>query len=282
MSSHEISYLLLGHVTQDLTPTGVELGGTATYSSLTACALGHPVRLITSYPQDFQFPSCTQLEIKRTQCDCATQFENIMVQGKRKQFCYSQAKELIPDDIPPTWKQSNIIHFGPVAQEISLKTIRGFPPDAFLCATPQGWMRSWDKEGLVHPVAWEWAAEALPLLKAVVLSMEDVGGDEKKIDELVRLSKILVITEAEDGARVYWKGDARYFPAPHIPIADSTGAGDIFAAVFFSRLYITKDPWAAAKVAVQLASLSISRKGLASIPTTLEINQKMVEIIKQN
>lgn len=279
MSSHEISYLLLGHVTQDLTPEGVVLGGTAAYSTLTACALGHPVRLATSYPEDIQLPSCTHIEIKRTPSEHATRFENIMVDGKRTQFCYSQARELTIENIPPAWQSSPIIHFGPVAQEIPLQTLRSFSRDAFLCATPQGWMRTWDQEGRVRPVDWDWAAEALPSLDAVVLSMEDVGGDERKINDLVQLSKILVVTEADDGARVYWKGDARYFPAPNIPLVDSTGAGDIFAAVFFSRLFITKDPWAAAKMAVQLASLSISRKGLASIPTRQEINQKMVEII---
>ena len=35
-----IDYLIIGHLTQDLTPSGPMLGGTASYASLTARALG--------------------------------------------------------------------------------------------------------------------------------------------------------------------------------------------------------------------------------------------------
>ena len=256
------------------------MGGTAAYSSLTASALGHSVRLITAYPKNVQISRSTQIAMHICESEFATQFENIMIEGGRKQYCYSQAESLQPECIPAEWMHSDIIHFGPVAQEIPLETIQYFPKDAFLCATPQGWMRSWDEEGLVHPFNWEWAQEALPLFKAVVISLEDVGNDEKKIEEMARLSNILAVTEAEDGARIYWKGDARYFPAPNMPISDTTGAGDIFAAVFFSRLRITEDAWASAKIAVQLASLSVSRQGLESVPTSAEIKKSMVEIIK--
>ncbi|MGV8027045.1 MAG: PfkB family carbohydrate kinase [Anaerolineaceae bacterium] len=280
MSSNEISYLILGHITQDLTPSGVELGGTAAYSGLTACALGHSVRLVTAYPQEGKLPSAKKLVIQRCSTENATQFENLMRNGRRSQYCYSQAEILLPDCIPTEWLSSDIVHFGPVAQEIPLETIQVFANHSFLCATPQGWMRSWDEDGLVHPIMWVWAEEVLPLMQAVVISLDDVGGDEKVIDELVRLCKILVVTEAEDGARVYWKGDARYFPAPNIPIVDTTGAGDIFAAVYFSRLFITGDAWQSARIAVQLASLSVSRIGLQSIPTVQDIQHNMVEIIK--
>ncbi len=280
MSSNEISYLILGHITQDLTPSGIQLGGTAAYSGLTACALGHPVRMVTAYPQEINFPSAEKLTIHRCSTQKATQFENHTQDGKRMQYCYSQAENILSDCIPTPWLKSDIIHCGPVAQEIPLETVQFFAGHSFLCATPQGWMRSWDEEGLVHPIAWDWAEIALPLMRAVVISLEDVGGDEKVIDEMARLSKILVVTEAEDGARVYWKGDARYFPAPNIPIVDATGAGDIFAAIYFSRLFITGDAWQSARIAVQLASLSVSQTGLQSIPTMQDIQQNMVEIIK--
>jgi sugar/nucleoside kinase (ribokinase family) len=266
-------------VTQDLTSQGVELGGTAAYSALTACALGHPVRLVTSFPEDLQFPMCSNIEIERIPSKHATQFKNVTFDGKRTQYCYAQAEQIGTAQIPPAWKNSSIVHFGPIAQELPPETLHSFAEDAFLCATPQGWMRSWDENSRVHAVDWDWAAEALSILDAVVLSVEDVGGDEGKISELAQFSKVLAVTEANEGARVYWQGDARHFCAPQFPTVDATGAGDIFAAIFFSRLYITKDPWAAAKMAVQLASLSISRTRLASIPTRQEIDQVMVEII---
>ena len=280
MASNEISYLILGHLTQDLTPSGVQLGGTVAYAGLTACSLGHAVRMVTSFPQEPNLPAVGKMTIHCCLSKKATCFENIMQNGTRSQYCYSQAENILPDCIPASWLQSSIVHLGPVIQEIPPETVQLFKKHPFVCATPQGWMRSWDENGSIHPIQWDWAEQVLPIMKAVVLSVEDVGGDEKIIEEMVRLCKIFVVTEAEDGARVYWKGDARYFPAPNLPIVDATGAGDIFAAAFFSRLFFTDDPWQAARVAVQLASLSVSRSGLQSIPTIRDFHQSMVEIMK--
>lgn len=280
MSSNDLSYLVLGHLTQDITSSGIQMGGTAAYSSLTAHALGHSVRLVTSYPEDIPFSDKERMDIVNIRTDLATKFENIMLAETRRQYCYTQAKSIKTGTIPPQWMDSDIIHFGPVAQEIPLETVLYFSKAAFLCATPQGWMRSWDEQSLVHPIAWNWAEKVLPLLKAVVISLEDVDGDENKITEMARLCEILAVTEAQDGARVYWKGDARYFPAPPISLVDSTGAGDIFAAVFFSRLFSTGSPWVAARNAVQLASRSVGRAGLSGVPTEQEVNQNLVEIIK--
>lgn len=280
MSKNESSYLLLGHLTQDLTPNGYELGGTAAYAGLTALALGNSVRLVTSYPQEVVLSDSLLLSTHNIESSTATQFKNITTAAARKQYCYSQAKNLTPDSIPEEWLHSDIIHFGPVAQEIPPETITCFPDDAFLCATPQGWLRGWNSEGLVHPQEWNWAEEALSRMQAIVLSSEDLL-NERSLQDLIRFCDIVAVTEGQAGAYVYWKGDVRHFPAPNIEVMDTTGAGDIFAAVFFWKLHQTHDPWAAAKSAVLLASTSVSRKGLASIPTQDEINHSMVEIIHE-
>ena len=56
------------------------------------------------------------------------------------------------------------------------------------------------------------------------------------------------------GARLYWNGDVRRFRPPSVKEVDATGAGDIFAAAFFTRLYITRDPWEAARFATPLSA----------------------------
>jgi sugar/nucleoside kinase (ribokinase family) len=60
---------------------------------------------------------------------------------------------------------------------------------------------------------------------------------------------------------------------------DATGAGDIFAAAFFTRLYLTRDPWEAARFATQLAAYSVMRVGLEGIPTPEEIQACRVEVL---
>jgi sugar/nucleoside kinase (ribokinase family) len=118
--------------------------------------------------------------------------------------------------------------------------------------------------------------EGLPLLAradAVVLSIEDLRGDEQKVEELAVICKLLVVTESRDGARVFSEGRVRYFSAPPVEMVEDTGAGDIFAACFFHRLQESQDPWEAARFAVQLSSCSVTRRRLESIPTQIEIHQ---------
>jgi hypothetical protein len=47
-----IDYLVIGHLTKDLTPQGSRMGGTASFASLTGKALGMRVGIITSCGND--------------------------------------------------------------------------------------------------------------------------------------------------------------------------------------------------------------------------------------
>jgi sugar/nucleoside kinase (ribokinase family) len=78
---------------------------------------------------------------------------------------------------------------------------------------------------------------------------------------------------------LYWHGDRRRFRAPKMDEVDSTGAGDIYAAAFFTRMYTTRDPWEAARFATQFASYSVTRLGLESIPTQSEIQACLMEVL---
>jgi sugar/nucleoside kinase (ribokinase family) len=114
---------------------------------------------------------------------------------------------------------------------------------------------------------------------AAVLSIEDVGADEDCIEAMATTCKVLAVTEGPAGSRLYWNGDLRRFRAPVLEEVDATGAGDIFAAAFFWRLYVTRDPWAAARFATHLASFSVKRFGLDGIPTQDEIQTCLVEVL---
>ena len=88
----------------------------------------------------------------------------------------------------------------------------------------------------------------------MVISREDVGGDEEWIEVMAHQTRVLAVTEAAAGAVLYWNGDRRRFRAPQVEEVDATGAGDIFAASFFIRLQATRDPWEAARFATQLSA----------------------------
>jgi sugar/nucleoside kinase (ribokinase family) len=277
--SPSLDYLVIGHITQDLVKGGVMLGGTASYSTLTANALGQKTGLVTSCPKWLHLPELEPISIHRKYCQHATTFENIETEHGRQQIVHHSAAIMGSEDIPEKWLNTKIIHLGPVANEINPAIIDNLP-NTFIGITPQGWMRIWGSNGHVQYRQWQNAQKLLERADAIVLSVEDLQGNEDLINEYAQKTRILVVTEGFNGARIYWNGDIHHVAAPKVNVVDPTGAGDIFAAVFFTRLLAIKDPWVAGKQAVQLASQSVTRVGLAGIPTDKEIQQSMMEIIK--
>lgn len=274
-----LDYLVIGHVTQDLVEGGVMLGGTASYASLTAHALGQRTGVVTSCPKWLQMPELKPIAIYRKYCQYATTFENIQQSDGRRQIVHHSAAMLDVEDVPENWLSSTIVHLGPVAAEIAPSIIQGFS-QSFIGLTPQGWMRVWGADGRVRFQNWMHSTELLQRADAVVFSIEDLQNNEDLISEYAQNTRVLAVTEGAEGARIYWNGDVRHIAAPRVNVVDPTGAGDVFAAVFFTRLQAAGDPWAAGAQAVQLASQSVTRFGLSAIPTREEIEKSMVEIIK--
>jgi len=107
-----------------------------------------------------------------------------------------------------------------------------------------------------------------------------VGGDMEQVERLAQHTRVLAVTEGAAGCVLYWNSDRRRFRAPQFYETDATGAGDIFAAAFFIRLYATRDPWEAARYATLLASHSVTRVGLDGIPTQHEVESCLVEVLQ--
>jgi sugar/nucleoside kinase (ribokinase family) len=272
-----VDYLVIGHVTHDLIPSGSRLGGTAAYSALTAQALGMRVGIFTASGAETDLNVLQGILVVSAPSPYSTTFENIYTQSGRKQILHHQAERLSFKNVPETWRKAPIIQLGPVAQELDAVLPDSFSP-SLIGLTPQGWMRAWDETGQVTQTDWESAEQALGQAGAVVLSVEDVSGDDERIEFMAAHTRILVVTEAAAGARLYWHGDQRRFRAPAMHEVDATGAGDIFATAFFIRLLATRDPWEATRFATQLAAYSVKRPGLEGIPTTEEIQACMVEV----
>jgi sugar/nucleoside kinase (ribokinase family) len=272
-----IDYLVIGHLTKDITPQGPRIGGTAAYSALTAQALGLRVGIVTSWGEEVPLGPLASIPIVNYPTERSTEYENIFTPEGRIQYVRYIAPLLDLYLIPEAWRTAPIVHLGPVAQEVEPGLVRNFPA-SLIGITPQGWLRAWGPESRVHPSEWPEGQFVLERAGATVISIEDVGGDEGRIEEMAASARILAVTEAHMGCRIYWNGDVRRFPAPPVIEVDPNGAGDIFSAAFFIRLWTTRDPWEAARFATQLAAQSVQRSGLESIPTPEEIEASAVEI----
>lgn len=274
-----VDYLVIGHIARDLTPNGVQLGGTVAYSALTARALGLRVGIVTAAGTDISFEPLQEIPVVSLESDTSTTFENIYKYDGRIQYLRSQATKIEFDHIPDVWRNAPIVHLAPIANEIEAELSNNFSR-VFLGVTPQGWMRQRDSDGLVSTCEWENSDSALSQANAIVISREDVNGDDELIEHMAGQTKILVVTEGADGAVLYWNGDRRRFRVPIVDEVDATGAGDIFATAFFVRLSKTRDPWEATRFASLVATHSVARSGLDGIPTSKEIEESKLVVIQ--
>jgi sugar/nucleoside kinase (ribokinase family) len=274
-----VDYLVIGHLACDLGQNQkMTLGGTAGYASLTALSLGLRVGMITSWGSEIPLGVLEQIPKVNYPTEKSTQFENLITPHGRIQYIHYVASPLGLNLIPDVWRNPPIVHLAPIAQEVDPLLARDFS-SSFVGLTPQGWLRTWDRKGLIQRTEWPEASFVLQRAGATVISLEDVEEDENLIEEMAASSRVLVVTEADQGCRIYWNGDVRRIRPPEVSEVDSTGAGDIFAAAFFSRLYQTRDPWEAGRFATYLASLSVTRTGLESVPTHDEIQGCMIEVL---
>jgi sugar/nucleoside kinase (ribokinase family) len=268
-----IDYLVIGHVTHDILPGGTRvLGGTASYASLTAAALGRAVGIVTSLSADANLaPLDTLTTLVRTPSATTTTFENVYVNGHREQYVYTPAAPLTPDVIPHAWRTTPIVHLGPIMRECDPALADHYTGKTFLGLTPQGWMRSSNARGHVFPTPWAEAGHLLPLASAVVLSIEDIGGNWDLAAFYAQQTHVLVVTCGWDGGTIFLDGQPTTFPAVPVTQVDPTGAGDIFATAFFIALASGARPLAATAFAACLAAHSVTRVGLASTPQPDEV-----------
>jgi sugar/nucleoside kinase (ribokinase family) len=273
-----LDYLIIGNLSCDITPDGPRLGGTAAYAALTGHALGLRVGIVTAWGGEMPLDMLDGIRVQVVPSPRSTTFENIYTPEGRIQYIHHVATDISPTDIPESWHHTPIVHIGPIAGEAK-SLVNGQFRSSMIGLTPQGWFRRWDSSGRIESGEWVEAREMLNDAGAAVLSIEDVEGNEELIEGMATECRILAVTEGPAGSRLYWNGDLRRFRAPLLDEVDATGAGDIFSAAFFWRLYVTRDPWEAARFATRLASFSVMRKGLDGIPTQEEIQSCLMEVL---
>lgn len=278
VSLEPVDYLVIGHITVDLTPSGPVMGGSAAYAALTARALGLRVGIVTVRGNEIPLDGLEGIPVVAGEAEYSTTFENLYTPEGRIQYIRKVAPKVDFDLVPEAWRSARIIHLAPVAGEVDPVLPGHFRP-ALSALTIQGWLRTWDESGRVRRCEWPEAGRALAKAGAVVFSVEDVAHNEETIEQYAHATGLVAVTESQAGVRLFWHGDSRRFRAPRVQEVDPTGAGDVFAASFFVRLLNTRDPWEAARFANQVAALSVTRPGLSGVPTAAEVQRCLVEVL---
>ncbi len=272
--------LVLGNVTRDVassTPDGFTFGGTATFASLTASRLGRRTALVTAAAHEPGLPGTLRdVDVELVHSAVTTTFENVYTPTGRVQYVRAVASPLVPANIPDAWRRAPMVHFGPIAQELTHDLLEVFPSTALIGATLQGWLRAWSPDnGRVSPVAWRDAETYLDRLDVVTFSAEDLGGDLLLVEKYAIRARLAVVTENRHGCVVWQQGTRRRFPAYDVEEIDPTGAGDVFATAFLVRYGETRDVETAAQFANCVASFVVEGRGAQAIPTADSVRERL-------
>ena len=261
-------YLILGHFTRDVLPDGTTApGGTSLYAALTAQRLGQRVAVVSApaeLPPDWPPSIAVAFHTSPT----PPTFENQYTPQGRRQILHAASQPIVFADVPVEWRSAPIVHLGPVLGETP-EELAGAFPGALLGVTPQGWMRAWGP-ALPGPVSyrpWHPSESLLRRIDALVLSIEDVKGDEALVRAYARHCRLVALTRGALGATLFVEGQPHpvaAFPATEL---DPTGAGDVFAAALLVWLRETGEPLEAARFAACVAAGSVEGEGASRVPT---------------
>jgi sugar/nucleoside kinase (ribokinase family) len=263
-------YVAIGVVTEDLWPGGgVTPGGTVMFASRSARMQCESVGVITLASADFDIAGVfPDIDVARIDVPHTTQYWNVYNGGNRTQFTRFAGVRLGAADIGERYRNTRIAHLAPLNNEVDPGMLRVFAANVFVGLTPQGWLRRWDAEGRVtqKPANWTDARPFLVRADAVVMSIEDVGGDWTAAESWASQTRVLVVTEGDQGCTIFAHGERTCVPAPQIKQVEPTGAGDVFASTFFIALQRGDALLDAARYANCVAATKVSRPRLEGLP----------------
>ena len=271
-----VDYLVVGHVCIDELPAGREQpGGTAAYAALALQRLGWRVGVVTSAAPDLDLAAVLPgVAVHRVPAAATTRYRHTWREGLRQLTLRARAAPLGRDAVPAAWRAPRIVHLAPIAAEVDPALARALPA-AFRAATVQGWLRGWDDAGRVYPLPCGDLPFLLGRLDALVVSREDLVAEPGGPAPLGAVSPRLALTLGADGVAIYAPGQHQVLPACPAAVRDPTGAGDVFAAVWFARLAAGESALAAARYAVAAAACTVERVGLAGVPTAAQIEERL-------
>lgn len=268
-------YLLIGHMTADLTPAGRILGGTVSYAARTAAAFGLKVGVLTSARVgelllDHLYDYVDDIVIIPS-LETST-FENIYRPDGRQQMIRGVAASLRYADIPQSWRNAPLVHFGPLTGEIDPQDMFPLFDRSITMLTAQGMLREWGEDGVVRFKRWRDAA-ALQKLDWLVLSEEDIAPAPELESEYAQIVDNFVLTRAERGGTYYANGLPRVeYDTPQVEVIHPTGAGDVFASALLCSLHLLGgDVKRSLRVAAMLGAQAVTREGWNGAPTADEV-----------
>ena len=272
------TFLSIGHFCYDVSPKGYILGGSASYSTLTARNLGHHARAVTAVGANFDRQNSLLADIETVYHESpdTTIFDNQYDEkGHRQQFILGVAQQIKGNDVPAEWRNSDIAYLCPIADEVSAEVVHCFGEGTLIGATPQGWLRQWDANGRVEAKRWETAKDILPYIDVLILSDEDLRTYPDELEKYIGLTSTVVLTRGARGATLFQNGTQLGSDAYPVMEVDPTGAGDVFATAFLINYYQNRSVEEALNFAHCVASFAVEGVGTSRIPKITQVMSRL-------
>ena len=284
--------LVVGVASRDLVaddPRGWRLGGAATYCSLTAARLGLRVGCVVgvdrsaSTADELDLLEAAGVDLRRVELERGPVFENIEVDGHRRQRWLSKS-DLIPlAALPDEWKTARARLIVPVAGELGDEwawavTGGAGGAECFVGVGWQGMIREFAADGWVERVPPS-RSQLLDAASLIVASLDDIEGATNltRLRELAPRASIVLTAGAGGGVALGEGVVRRYHAIPAVDLIDATGAGDVFLAALTAAWLFTGQVAtpAALRFAAAAASCSVEGAGLAAVPTRAQVAARL-------
>jgi sugar/nucleoside kinase (ribokinase family) len=263
---------------------GWRLGGPATYCSLAAARLGLRVGCVlgvddlAASARELVLLRQAGVDLRLVPLARGPVFDNIEVDGHRRQRWLSRSDTLTVDALPRDWRGAGMWLLVPVAGEMPDEWSRLPAAEARVGLGWQGLLRDFAAEGWVERVG----PAVSPLIDRaglVCASTDDLIPDFD-IDAVRRIASgaTLVLTAgAEGGLVIDGKAMTRYPAVTAGPVRDATGAGDVFLATLMAAWLVTGNAVTqrSLRFAAAAASLAVEGVGLLGVPTKAAVAERL-------
>jgi sugar/nucleoside kinase (ribokinase family) len=240
-------------------------GGPVSYISNILSSYSHNVTMFSSFADDFPIESLNpKINLIKNISKNTTKFILSYKNNLRELKIFSEATKLNLRNLKKSINKYDVVFFAPVFHEIDINEVNQLVNcnDKYFVSVPQGWIRIKNKKKILINFN---RLKFLPKLEMIFFSEEEIQSSNLNINDLKNLAKILVITRGHIGSTIFYQEQRFNFSSYHVKSIDTTGAGDIYAAVFAITFFLTKELIYSANLASKIASESTKYWGMEGI-----------------
>jgi sugar/nucleoside kinase (ribokinase family) len=268
------------------------VGGPPSYAGLVCSRFGLDVTPLTKVGNDFPDEQAVWLArngvalraTDRSLTKPTTRFSISNSTGNRTLTLVSRCEDLSATQIPPDTRFNGCL-VSPLAGEISSSLLTEISARCdFTFLDPQGFVRSFDREGKVFPMPLQdkgilTKVDAIKMDRVEAEMLTGKGDPREALQKIasIGVKKGIVTQGAEscfvlDGAQIY------EVEVPRSPVVDTTGAGDILGGVTISWYLKTRDFLRSACFGIAASSLSLHMIALAKIDLPMSVDESAARL----